>query len=474
MTEVRLDGRTCDHELPGDCRIRESGRRKARDRTLGGGETRKAVLRPRAPAAAVACMRQCHAQVERSTVTPRCGERAGRIDRLPCGDGERRKSPDAERQASACGGAPEHRRTLKPPARVLARRDQLERVDRAGEPSSGQLKLHRVGREGPGADRIVFQQRAERASIAPEGSRPLIAETLGQLDERAGVGPNRRRVGCPERCEQQQLAAVHRKVRASPFPRYELLAAALRAAEITLGERKEAHCDDNVPGSDPVGAAACQLLGVTGALAGQLGVACVDCGDRLERSGAADRLWIALPAQQPRRSQLGAAAIKLAREQRLASCAPGHPSQRQLVPNTQLFSVLGSTYGGDGKTSFALPNLQLRAPMFWGQGEQQQHVLGEAGGQVEAPLSEQQVPPHIHALQASPDPALLSIPAVNTSLAHSQGVKVYTQPAGAAAPLPLDAAATTLTGADAPHNNMMPFLPLTFCIALEGVSPEQE
>jgi microcystin-dependent protein len=145
----------------------------------------------------------------------------------------------------------------------------------------------------------------------------------------------------------------------------------------------------------------------------------------------------------------------------------------QLLPlsqNTALFALLGTTYGGNGKSNFALPDLQGRTPMHPGQGPGLSlHDLGETGGSETVTLLESEMPSHAHALVAAPTPGNSRAPAGNV-LARSIGGNVYLPPAGA----PLVAmAATALTpaGGDQPHNNLMPYLTLNFCIALQGVFP---
>ena len=146
----------------------------------------------------------------------------------------------------------------------------------------------------------------------------------------------------------------------------------------------------------------------------------------------------------------------------------------QLMPisqNTALFSLLGTFYGGDGKSTFALPGLEGNAPMFWGQGPGlSDHFLGEASGVETVTLLESEMPLHGHALQASSDPADLAAPDPTRSLARSQPF-VYKQPAGAAATQQLAPAAVHVSGGSMPHNNMMPYLTVNFCIALQGVFP---
>jgi microcystin-dependent protein len=146
----------------------------------------------------------------------------------------------------------------------------------------------------------------------------------------------------------------------------------------------------------------------------------------------------------------------------------------QLMPisqNTALFSLLGITYGGDGQSTFALPDLQRRGAMGPGQGPGlSNRFLGESGGSEFRTLLESEIPLHDHALRASPDPADLGSPGPARSLARSQP-NVYKQPAGAAAPQPLAPQAVGVTGGSLPHNNLMPYLTLNFCIALQGVFP---
>jgi microcystin-dependent protein len=148
----------------------------------------------------------------------------------------------------------------------------------------------------------------------------------------------------------------------------------------------------------------------------------------------------------------------------------------QLMPisqNTALFSLLGTFYGGDGKSTFALPNLQGSAPIHQGQGQGlSEYFVGQSSGATAVTLLNSEVPVHNHSLMASSDPADLGAPAPDRSLARSQP-SVYKQPAGAASPQPMAPQAVGNTGGSQPHNNMMPFLTLNFCIALQGVFPSR-
>lgn len=145
----------------------------------------------------------------------------------------------------------------------------------------------------------------------------------------------------------------------------------------------------------------------------------------------------------------------------------------QLLPlsqNTALFSLLGTTYGGNGKSNFALPDLQGRAPMHPGQGPGLSlHDLGETGGSETVTLLESEIPSHSHAMRASPDDGDLKAPTAARSLARSINGSVYQSvTTGLQMMAPQ---AITPVGGDQPHNNMQPYLTLNMCIALQGVFP---
>ena len=145
----------------------------------------------------------------------------------------------------------------------------------------------------------------------------------------------------------------------------------------------------------------------------------------------------------------------------------------QLLPisqNTALFSLLGTTYGGDGKSNFALPNMQGNAPMHPGQGPGLSlHDLGETGGSETVTLLESEIPAHSHGVLAAP--ALVAgdsnIPAGNAFAKSSQG-NVYV---AAANIVGMSDQTIAPAGGDQPHNNMQPYLTLNFNIALQGVFP---
>lgn len=145
----------------------------------------------------------------------------------------------------------------------------------------------------------------------------------------------------------------------------------------------------------------------------------------------------------------------------------------QLLPlsqNTALFSLLGTTYGGNGKSNFALPDLQGRAPMHPGQGPGLSlHDLGETGGSDTVSLLESEIPAHSHALRAVNDDADLQLPDPSASLAKSSNANFYNASATNLAAMAGETLAPA--GGDQPHNNLQPYLTFYFCIALQGVFP---
>jgi microcystin-dependent protein len=147
----------------------------------------------------------------------------------------------------------------------------------------------------------------------------------------------------------------------------------------------------------------------------------------------------------------------------------------QLMPisqNTALFSLLGTTYGGDGKSNFALPNLMGLAPMQAGQGPGLSlRDLGEAGGEQTVTLLASEMPAHNHSLQAFVGRGSnVNTPGPAVTLSTSPGNFVY----DSATPNPPTAMAQgmlSMAGGSQPHNNLMPYLTLNFCIALQGIFP---
>jgi len=144
----------------------------------------------------------------------------------------------------------------------------------------------------------------------------------------------------------------------------------------------------------------------------------------------------------------------------------------QLLPisqNTALFSLLGTTYGGNGTSNFALPNLQGSAPMQQGQGPGLSlRDLGEIGGEQTVTLLQTEMPAHSHSAQATTTSDQAS-PQNNAWAAGQKGFgNVYTPPANDKQMNPFG---TSIAGGNLPHNNMPPFLGLTFIIAMQGVFP---
>src|SRR4051812_1403169 len=146
----------------------------------------------------------------------------------------------------------------------------------------------------------------------------------------------------------------------------------------------------------------------------------------------------------------------------------------QLLPisqNTALFSLLGTTYGGDGKSTFALPNIQGNAVMHPGQGPGLSlHDLGETGGTAAVTVLESQIPSHSHVLSASQGDGIERTPGVGGGqlLATGIGISQYQAPGTLTQ---LNSNVVAPAGGSLPHNNMQPYLTLNFCIALQGVFP---
>jgi len=144
-------------------------------------------------------------------------------------------------------------------------------------------------------------------------------------------------------------------------------------------------------------------------------------------------------------------------------------SDGQLLPinqNQALFSLLGTTFGGDGRVNFGLPDLRGRAPIHVGSG----HTLGERGGEQAHTLSIAELPQHTHVLNASSAAANASPPSPQngTILANSAPGQAYNSATGLVA---MGAASVTSVGGSQAHLNMQPFLILSFCIALQGIFP---
>lgn len=146
----------------------------------------------------------------------------------------------------------------------------------------------------------------------------------------------------------------------------------------------------------------------------------------------------------------------------------------QILPisqNTALFSLLGTTYGGDGKSNFALPNLQGSAPMHQGQGPGLTlRDLGEAAGSDTVTLLLTETPAHSHAVTGATSIGTSTVPGPNSIWAAS-GVGRTPPPLYSNTAPNVGMAGLSIAGGGLPHNNMQPFLGLTFIIALQGIFP---
>jgi microcystin-dependent protein len=139
----------------------------------------------------------------------------------------------------------------------------------------------------------------------------------------------------------------------------------------------------------------------------------------------------------------------------------------QLLPinqNQPLFSLLGTTFGGDGRVNFALPDLRARTPIHVGSG----HTLGERGGEQAHTLSIAELPTHTHVANATATPATTTTPTSSLMLAESTVQSLYGVASNLQAMAPNG---VTNVGGSQAHLNMQPFLTLNFCIALQGIFP---
>jgi microcystin-dependent protein len=149
----------------------------------------------------------------------------------------------------------------------------------------------------------------------------------------------------------------------------------------------------------------------------------------------------------------------------------------QLLPisaYSPLFSVIGTTYGGDGQSNFALPNLQGRVAIGMGQGNNlPNYNLGQPGGEETHTLIETEMPTHGHALMSSTATATTATPGTTVHLATASAGNLYAPPPQIGPAFDVMAACVTTAGNSLPHNNMMPTLVCNYCICVEGVFPSQ-
>ena len=143
----------------------------------------------------------------------------------------------------------------------------------------------------------------------------------------------------------------------------------------------------------------------------------------------------------------------------------------QIAQNTALFSLLGTTFGGDGVTTFALPDLRGRVPMHMGQGPGlTNRTMGEQSGNEVVTLITSQIPAHTHSLNAVSDAGDISAPA-GALLANTGALDKEYKTSGT--PVPMHPTAIGASGGNQPHNNMPPYLVLNFYIALYGIFPSR-
>jgi microcystin-dependent protein len=146
-----------------------------------------------------------------------------------------------------------------------------------------------------------------------------------------------------------------------------------------------------------------------------------------------------------------------------------------IAQNTALFSLLGTYYGGNGQSTFALPDLRGRVPLHMGVSAGQSYSLGQPGGATSVPLTSQQLPAHSHSFIGSSADATVNQPAAGVALAKA------TRPSGTVpflygpmtTPQPLNAASVSNYGQSGAHDNMQPYLAINWCIALSGIFPSR-
>jgi len=134
--------------------------------------------------------------------------------------------------------------------------------------------------------------------------------------------------------------------------------------------------------------------------------------------------------------------------------------------NQALFALLGTTYGGNGQTTFALPDYRGRVPIHSGDG----HTLGERGGAQAHTLTQQELPAHTHMVNATSNSASTTVPTGNF-LADTKPSELYNAADGGVAMSP---SMVTNVGGSQPHENRQPFLAVNFCIALQGIFPSPD
>jgi microcystin-dependent protein len=152
----------------------------------------------------------------------------------------------------------------------------------------------------------------------------------------------------------------------------------------------------------------------------------------------------------------------------------------QIAENNALYSVIGSAYGGDGQTTFGLPDLQGRVPMHWGNGTELNTVVSQPQGVASVTLTAQEIPQHTHTLAAvvvasgAGPVERTAVPTSATFLSASQPPDQVWQKGPATPNTAFSPKAISQVGHSLPHENMQPYLVLNFCIALNGLFPPQQ
>lgn len=142
--------------------------------------------------------------------------------------------------------------------------------------------------------------------------------------------------------------------------------------------------------------------------------------------------------------------------------------------NTALFAIIGTTYGGDGRTTMGLPNLEGRAPMHPGRGPGlTTRRLGEAGGQSQVTLTQLEMPAHTHSITGIRRPGPNETPAPDLLPATDRDINVHQYIKNSSNLSPMAASALASAGDSQSHNNYQPYLAFRFCIALQGLFPSR-
>lgn len=145
----------------------------------------------------------------------------------------------------------------------------------------------------------------------------------------------------------------------------------------------------------------------------------------------------------------------------------------QISQNAALYALIGTYYGGDGRVTMGLPNLQGRIPMHPGNGPGlYPHSLGEMGGYSSVTLSEAQIPAHTHQVTTGFDASDTNTPASNTFMGSSTGTNAYNITSSSPT-TPMASSSLSNSGGSQPHQNMQPYMPLLFCICLDGIFPSR-